>query len=68
MMKYCMYMRNIVVVLVAVLLCGVGVVEAQQNERTSSVKIEPPKKSKSSSSEKPKRDKPLVRLSLGAIF
>lgn len=65
MMKYCMYMRNIVVVLVAVLLCGVGVVDAQQNERTSSVKIEPPKKSKSSSSEKPKRDKPLVQTEFG---
>lgn len=65
MMKYCRYMRNIVVLLMAVVLCGVGTVSAQQSERTSSVKIEQPKQKSSVKSEKPKRDKTVVRTELG---
>ena len=60
-------MRKLTLLLVVVLLCGAGVVEAKNKERKSSVKVEAPATAPAAttSSAKPGRTEPLVRTEFG---
>lgn len=66
MMNYCRYMRKIAAALMVMLLCGVGVAAAQQEVRTSSVKVKAGPQTKTTTKpEKAPRTEPLVRTELG---